>query len=223
MKLYLEFINAARGTCRSQRLSHGRGGAELHPCRGEARHLAVGAELYDPSARNAARRPSPHSNHEERGAHRGGRAAAPYPRPGAGGHRRGAGLVERVAGEARRHDPHHDRGASGRGDPLARLREAAARLPRHQGRAHHRLRPGRHRCRALRRRRPARRAGGEGHDRRAYRAGHAHGGRRGAFLLRKTAAAAEAAGPDSPRLHQHPPAYLRRTSTLGSSRKTGAS
>jgi hypothetical protein len=68
----------------------------------------VGAEPHDPSPRNAARRPSPHANHEERCTHRGWRAAAPYPRPGAGRHRRGAGLAERIAGKARRHDPHHD-------------------------------------------------------------------------------------------------------------------
>ena len=62
--------------------------------------------------------------------------------------------------------------------------------PGHQGRDHRRLRPDRHRRRALRRRRPARRAGGQGHDRRAHRAGHAHGGRRRTGLFRRAAAAA---------------------------------
>src|ERR1700730_11118752 len=41
MKLYLEFMNAARGAGRSQRLFDGGGGAELHPCGREARHIAV--------------------------------------------------------------------------------------------------------------------------------------------------------------------------------------
>ena len=61
------------------------------------------------------------------------------------------------------------------------------RVSGHQGRDHHRLWPDRHRRRAFRRRRPKRRTGGEGHDRRAHRAGHAHGGRRGAFLFREPA------------------------------------
>ena len=53
-----------------------------------------------------------------------------------------------------------------------------------------RLWPDRHRRRALRRRRSPRRAGGQGHDRRAHRAGYAHGGRRRALLLRRAAKAA---------------------------------
>ena len=74
--------------------------------------------------------------------------------------------------------------------------EAPAALSRHQGRDRRRLRPDRHRRRALRRRRAARRAGGEGHDRRAHRAGHAHGGGRRAVLFREAAGAEDAAGPD---------------------------
>ena len=47
-----------------------------------------------------------------------------------------------------------------------------------------------------RRRRSRRRAGGEGHDRRAHRPGHAHGGRRRAVVFRKAAGTEDAAGPD---------------------------
>ena len=109
--------------------------------------------------------------------------------------RRRTGRAERAAREAGRHDPHHRRRARGRVDPLAGAGEVPAGLSGHQGRDHHRLRPDRHRRRALRRRRAPRRAGGQGHDRRAHRAGHAHGGRRRALLFRQTAAAADAAGP----------------------------
>ena len=66
---------------RSRRLSHRRGGAELHPCRGEARHLAVDAEPHHSWARSAARRASPDPNHAERRADRGRRTAAPHHRP----------------------------------------------------------------------------------------------------------------------------------------------
>jgi DNA-binding transcriptional LysR family regulator len=46
-------------------------------------------------------------------------------------------------------------------------------------------------------------------------AGHAHGGRRCAFLLRKTATAEEAAGPDRSRLHQFTASDLRRPLCMG--------
>ena len=67
---------------------------------------------------------------------------------------------------------------------LARPGEAPAGLPGYQGRDHHRLWSDRHRGRALRCRRAPGRAGGEGHDRRAHRAGLPHGGLRRAVLLR---------------------------------------
>ena len=73
-------------------------------------------------------------------------------------------------------------------DPVAgRSRKLLPRLSRHQGRDHRRLGPDRHRRRALRRRRPPRRTGGQGHDRRAHRPGHAHGRRRRALLFRARA------------------------------------
>ena len=122
--------------------------------------------------------------HAQRRADRGGRTSAPDGGPTVRGDRCRARRAERVAREARRHHPDHGRRARGRSDPLARPGEAPAGLPGHQGGGRHRLRPDRHRRRALRRRRPPRRAGGEGHDRRAHRAGHAHGRRRRAFLLR---------------------------------------
>ena len=61
----------------------------------------------------------------------------------------------------------------------------------------------------------SRRDGGEGHDRRAHRTGHAHGGRRRAVLLRQAAKAEDAAGPDRPQLHQPAPANPWRPLCLG--------
>ena len=77
--------------------------------------------------------------------------------------------------------------ACGRHDPLAEAVKAPAGISGHQGRDHRRLWPDRHRGPALRRRRAQRRAGGEGHDRRAHRAGHAHGGRGRPVLFRRSA------------------------------------
>ena len=68
---------------------------------------------------------------------------------------------------------------------------------------------------ALRRWRAIRRASGEGHDRGAHRAGHAHGGRRRAVVFREAVAAEEAAGPDRPQLHQSAPADSWRAVRLG--------
>ena len=105
---------------------------------------------------------------------------------------------------------------------LARAGEAAARLSRHQGGARRSIRPDRHRRRALRRRRASRRAGGQGHDRGAHRAGHAHGGGRRAVLFRRAAA------PRTPQdLTGHDCINLRLPTsagfTPGSSRRAAAS
>ena len=110
-------------------------------------------------------------------------------------------LRSRRAPASRRSTPSSPRSASCATSPPARsgitatehaadtilwpkLAKLLPRLSRHQGRDHHRLRPDRYRRRALRRRRAARRAGGEGHDRRAHRARHAHGRRRRTVLFR---------------------------------------
>ena len=95
------------------------------------------------------------------------------------------GRAERAAREARRHHPHHRERACRRGDPLAGLAKLLPDYPdikveiiidygltdivaeRYDAGVR------------------ARRTGGEGHDRRAHRAGHAHGGRRRAVLFRK--------------------------------------
>ena len=200
---------------RPPRLPRRGAGAELHQGRREARRFAVGAQPHHPRPRGAARPPAADPHHAQRRADRGRRTAAPDRRAALRRDRRRAGGAERASREARRHDPHHGRRACGRSGPLARPGDASAALSRHQGRDHRRLRPDRHRRGALRRRRPARRAGGEGHDRRAHRPGHAHGGRRSAFILRETDGPEEAAGPDGPRLHQSALADLRRTLRLG--------
>jgi DNA-binding transcriptional LysR family regulator len=99
----------------------------------------------------------------------------------------------------------------------------SCRLPGHQGRDRYRQRPDRHRRRAVRRRRPPRRTGREGHDRRAHWTRLAHGGGRRAFLFRQMAAAADAARPRRPQLHQSALADLRRPLRLGvRERQTGA-
>ena len=53
-----------------------------------------------------------------------------------------------------------------------------------------------------RRGRSKRRAGGKGHDRRAHRSGHAHGGRWHSTVFQEWVRAEEAAGPHWPQLHQ---------------------
>ena len=110
---------------------------------------------------------------------RGGRAPAPEPGPAVRGDRGRACGRNRASGEASRYDSDHGHGVCRRHHPAAEAFEAAARVSGHQRRDHHRLRPDRHRRATLRRRRAQRRAGCEGHDRRAHRAGYAHGrGRR---------------------------------------------
>ena len=103
------------------------------------------------------------------------------------------------------------------------LRTLPAGLPGHQGGDRHRLRPDRHRRGAARCRRPPRRDRGKGHDRGPHRAGHAHGGRRLARLLRRRPP------PQTPQdLTVHDCINLRTAdpcaaSTPGSSSKEGAS
>ena len=76
---------------------------------------------------------------------------------------------------------------------------------------------------ALRRRRSLRRAGREGHGRRAHRAGHAHGGRRRAVLLRRPAAAEDAAGSRPATTASICACRPMAASTPGSSRRAAAS
>ena len=103
------------------------------------------------------------------------------------------------------------------------LAKLLPRLSRHQGRDHRRLRPDRHRRGALRRGRSARRAGRKGHDCRADRPGHAHGGRRSAFILRKAVEPEETAGPHGPRLHQYCACRPTEDFSPGNSRNAGTS
>ena len=98
---------------------------------------------------------------------------------------------------------------------LPKLAQLPASVSGHQGRDRHRLRPDRHRCPTLRRRRAIRRAGGQRHDRSAYRTGHADGGRRRAVVFREAITAKEAAGPDRAQLHQFAPADPWRPVRLG--------
>ena len=148
-------------------------------------------------------------------ADRSGRAPASHRRSAVRRDRGRARGLERASREARRHHSDHGHRVCGRHDPLAEACEAPAGVSGHQGRDHHRLRPDRYRRPALRRRRASRRAGGEGHDRRAHRAGHAHGGRRGAVVFQETVGAEEAAGPDRSQLHQSAPADPWRLVRLG--------
>ena len=101
------------------------------------------------------------------------------------------------------------------------LGKSSSGLPGHQRRNHRRLWADRHRCRALRCGCAAWRAGRQRHDRGAHRAGHAHGRRWSAFVLRKATEAEEAAGPHRAPVHQPSLADLRRTLRLGV-RKAGA-
>ena len=179
-------LDDLRGLCRR------RAGAQLHQSRGEAGRVAVGAEPHDPRTRSAARRSAPDPHDAQRLAHGSGRAPASHRRPAVRGDRGRARRRQRASGEARRHHPDHSDRKCDRDNPGPEACEAAARIPGHQGRDHHRLWPDGHRRPALRRRRAQRRAGGEGHDRRADRAGHAHGGRRRAILFQEQARAEEA-------------------------------
>ena len=134
----------------------------------------------DPPARGTARPAAPDPHDAQRLADGGGRAPAPerWPAPGRDrGRDRG---LERVPGQAGRHDPDHRRRPCHRVDPLAEAGEFLPKYPGHQGRAEHRLRPDRHRGRAVRCRRAPRRAGRQGHDLGADRAGHPLRGGRGA-------------------------------------------
>src|SRR4051812_22771848 len=208
-------MNDPRRSQRPRRLPGGGEGTQLHESRGAARRLAIGAEPHAAGTRGAARGSTPDAHHAQRGTDRGGRTSASDGGSAVRRDRCRTRRAERVPREAGRHRPDHDGRARGRGDPVARPGKAPAGLSGRQGGADRRLRPDRHRRRALRRGRPPRRAGGEGHDRRPDRAGHAHGGGRGTLLLRAAEAAANAAGAHGPRLHQHPPADPRWPICLG--------
>ena len=125
----------------------------------------------------AARGSAPDPHHAQRLADGSGRAPASHRGPAVRGDRGRACGRKGASGEARRHHSDHSHRKCDRHDPAAEACEALAGISRHQSRNHHRLRADRHRCSALRRWRAQRRAGGQGHDRRADRAGHAHGGR----------------------------------------------
>ena len=148
-------------------------------------------------------------------ADRGGRAACSYARPAARGNRCRACGPDGTAREAGRHDPHHRRRARRQPCSLAEARALPAGLSGNQGGDRHRLRPDRHRRWALRRRRSQRGAHCQGHDRRAARAGDAHGRRRLSRIFRRPAAPPGAAGPDVSPLHQPAPADARRPLRLG--------
>ena len=64
-----------------------------------------------------------------------------------------------------------------------------------------------------------RRTGGEGHDRRAHWAGHAHGGGRRAIVFQKKARAEQAAGSGRSQLHQSAPDLAWRPLSRGSSKR----
>ena len=117
------------------------------------------------------------------------------------GNRCRARRPERAAREACWHDPDHGHRERRRCRPAAEACEALAGVSRHQGRDHRRLRADRYRCPTLRRWRAERRAGGKGHDGRAHRPGHAHGGRGGPVVLQDATRAEEAAGPGGSQLY----------------------
>ncbi len=216
-------MNAAGQSERPSGLPGRGAGAELHPGRRHAGCLAVGAQPHHPRARGAAGGEASRPHDAERLAD-GGRPAPDAHRGTAiRGDRGGAPGPGRASREARGHDPHHRHRPCGRHGSLAEACEAPAGVSGHQGRDRRRLWPDRHRGTALRCRRARRRAGGEGHDRRAHRAGHAHGGRGGPVLSRRAAGATDAAGADRPRLHQSSPARPMAGSMPGSSRRAATS
>src|SRR6187402_293425 len=55
MNLYQGFMNAARRAWRPGSVSRGGRGAQFHPRRGKARHLAIGIEPHGSTPGNAAR------------------------------------------------------------------------------------------------------------------------------------------------------------------------
>ena len=84
------------------------------------------------------------------------------------------------------------------------------------------LRPDRHRDRALRRRHAVRRAGGEGHDRRAHRAGHAHGRGRVLRPISRSGQCRSAAGSDRRTIASTSVCRPMAGSMPGNSRRTAA-
>ena len=126
----------------------------------------------------AARGSAPYPHHAQRLADGGGRASASQHRPAVRRDRGGGRRRKRASGEARRHHSDHGNRKCDRDNPRPEACAAIARIPGHQSRDHHRLWPHGYRGPALRRWRAQRRASGQRHDRRADRAGHAHGGRR---------------------------------------------
>ena len=93
--------------------------------------------------------------------------------------------------------------------------EASARMPGYQDRDRCRLRPEQYRRGRLRRRCAQRRAGRQGHDRGAHRAGPTHGRRRCAVVFSEAARAEEAAGLDRPQLHQSATPHAWRAVFVG--------
>ncbi len=126
------------------------------------------------------------------------RTPAAHPWPAVRGDRRRACGLERASGQARRHHSHHGQRIRRRRAALAEACEVPGQVPGHQGRAIRRLRTDGYRRPAFRRRRAKRRASRQGHDRRADRAGHAHGGGRRAVVFQEADGTEEAAGPDRP-------------------------
>ena len=98
---------------------------------------------------------------------------------------------------------------------LPKLAKLLPAVSGYQDRDRCRLRPEQYRRGRLRRRCAQRRAGRQGHDRGAHRAGPAHGRRRCAVVFSETARAEEAAGPDRSQLHQSATSHAWRAVFVG--------
>ena len=177
MDLESGFLNAPRQSERLPRLHRRRARRELHQGCRQARRFPVGAELHRPHPRGAAWPQASDPHDAQRLAHRGRRASARPDRAAVRRDRERDFRDQRAARQAGRHGAHHLGGTCHRDDPLASDGAASARVSRRQRRDHQRLHPDRHRRRPLRRWRAAGGAGGQGHDRRADRAGPRQVGR----------------------------------------------
>ena len=97
-----------------------------------------------------------------------------------------AGGAERIARQARRHDPHHGDRTRRRLHPACRpCQKFLPAYPDIKVEVVDRLRSDQHRGRAVRRRHSAGRNGGKGHDRRSHRPASPDGGRRFTVLFRR--------------------------------------
>jgi hypothetical protein len=154
--------------------SEGRRSRQFHAGGGEARHLPIIAEPYDPPPRNEAGRAAADADHPQRRADSGRRAAFGNVPADAGEHRCRADLARGTAGQTCGNNPDHYLVTRGNHRPLASAEEVPAGLSGHPCRTQHRLQRDRYREGTVRCRSEIRRSACQGHGGRPNWPGAAH-------------------------------------------------